>query len=108
MATSALPIFDAARLHRQTMGDEALQVEVLSLFTAEVERLMRQLQEASDQQQRGERLRALTALARNTGATRLAQEARSAEAHLGPDAPDLAALQAAVFETLAFVRQSKV
>jgi hypothetical protein len=105
-ASDTIPVFDSARLHRQTMGDPSVQVEVLSLFVAEVERLMRQVEEAEDGALRGDRLRGLIALARNIGAMRLAQEARAAETQIGTEQPDLSALRAAVVETIAFVQRS--
>ena len=40
MATTAVPLFDTAQLNRHTRGNPSLQVEVLSLFVAEVERLI--------------------------------------------------------------------
>ena len=53
----------AARLRRRSArppdeGNASLQVEVLALFVAEVERLMRQVEDAPDPQVRAERLRA--------------------------------------------------
>jgi hypothetical protein len=106
MSTTAVPVFDPAKLQRQTMGDRAHQVEVLALFVAEAERLMRQVEDAPAPQLRGDRLRALVALARNIGAMRLAHEARAVETHIGAAPPDLENLRAAVAETLAFVRRS--
>ncbi len=74
MSTDAIPVFDAAQLNRATSGDASLQVEVLALFVAEAERLMRQVEDAADPQVRGDRLRALIGLARNIGAAKLAHE----------------------------------
>jgi hypothetical protein len=106
MATPAVPLFDADRLNRQTRGNASLQVEVLSLFTTEVERLMRQVEDAADQQLRGDRLRALIGVARNTGATLIAQEARTLETQIATETPDLAPLKQAIAETLAFIRRT--
>ena len=106
MAVDTTPIFDSGKLHRQTMGDRSLQVEVLSLFVAEVERLMQQVDEAKDPAMRGDRLRGLIAVARNTGAVRLAQEARAIETKIATETPDLEPLRAAVGEAVAFVRRS--
>jgi HPt (histidine-containing phosphotransfer) domain-containing protein len=106
MPTNAVPIFDAALLKRQTGGNPSLQVEVLSLFIPEVERLMRQVEDAADPQLRGDRLRALIGAARNVGATLLAQEARALETQIATDNPDLAPLRKAVGETLAFIRRT--
>jgi hypothetical protein len=108
MSTNAIPVFDPTKLQRQTMGDPAHQIEVLALFVAETERLMRQVEDADDPQLRGDRLRALIALARNIGAARLAHEARAVETHIGDGSPDFAPLRAAVSDTLAFVRRTGV
>ena len=106
--TDTAPIFDAGALSRATNGDPALQVEVLALFAVEVERLLRQVEDAPDAQLRGDRLRALIALARNTGAARLAHEARLQEAQIAAEAPNLAPLKDAAAETLAYVRQAGI
>jgi hypothetical protein len=108
MVTSTLPVLDPAPLQRQTMGDRALQVEVLALFVAELERLMHQVERAEDRQVRGDRLRAMIGLARNVGAARLAQTARLLEAQIANEDVDFEPLRAAVSETLEFVRQSGV
>jgi hypothetical protein len=67
---------------------------------------MRQLEEAADPQLRGDRLRALGAVARNTGAALIAQEARAAEAVISGENPDLSTLRVAVSDTLAYIRRS--
>jgi HPt (histidine-containing phosphotransfer) domain-containing protein len=108
MSTNTIPVFDAAQLNRATNGNAALQVEVLALFVAEVERLMRQVEDAPDPQMRGDRLRALTGLARNTGAAMLAQAARSLETQIATESPDLAPLRKAVADTVAYVRQAGI
>ncbi len=105
MSTNTLPVFDAAQLSRASNADAAQQVEVLALFLAEVQRLMQQVEDAPDGQLRGERLRALIALARNTGAAKLGHEARALETQIAADEPDLAQLRQAVDETVAYVRQ---
>ena len=106
MPTTAIPFFDVAQLKRHTGGNSSLQVEVLSLFVAEVERLMRQVEDAPDPQLRGDRLRAVIGVARNVGATLIAQEARALETQIATDDPDLSTLRKAVDETLAFVRRT--
>jgi len=108
MSTEAIPVFDAARLRRQTLGDATMQVEVLSLFVTEAERLMRQVEDAENAQMRGERLRALVALARNIGASRLVQAARMAETHVDDAAPDLDAVRAVLADTVAYVHRTVV
>ena len=104
MTTSVAPVFDAVQLHRRTMGDSALQIELLALFVTEAERLMRQVDEAPNAQVRGYRLSAMISLARNTGAVRLAQAARQLETEIAAEEPDLAPLRAALAETLAYVQ----
>jgi HPt (histidine-containing phosphotransfer) domain-containing protein len=108
MSTNTIPVFDAAQLNRATSGDAALQVEVLALFVAEIERLMQQVEDAPDPQMRGDRLRALTGLARNTGAALLAHVARTLETQIATESPDLTPLKQAVAETVAFVRQAGI
>jgi hypothetical protein len=108
MPTEAIPVFDATQLYRATNGDAALQVEVLALFATEVERLMRQVDDAPDPQTRNDRLRALIAVSRNTGASRLAHQARGLETQIAGESPDLAPLRQAVAETLAYVRQAGI
>jgi HPt (histidine-containing phosphotransfer) domain-containing protein len=103
---AAIPVFDAAQLNRHTRGNPRLQVEVLSLFLTEVERLMRQVEDAPDPQLRAERLRALTGVARNTGAVLIAQQARALETEIAADHPDLTALRDAVAETFTFIRRT--
>jgi hypothetical protein len=90
------------------MGDETLEVEVLSLFVAEVERLMRQMENATDGAMRRERLQALIGAARNAGAARLAQTARLMETNVAAGEVDLEVLRVVVADTLAFVRQSGI
>jgi HPt (histidine-containing phosphotransfer) domain-containing protein len=106
MPTPTVPLLDAVQLNRQTRGNRSLQVEVLSLFVSEVERLMRQVEDAPDAQLRGDRLRALIGAARNTGAAMIAQEARALETQIASENPDLAPLKNAIAETLAFIRRT--
>jgi HPt (histidine-containing phosphotransfer) domain-containing protein len=106
--TSAVPVIDAAQLHRHTGGNANLQVEVLALFVTEVERLMRQVEDAPSPQVRAERLKALTGVARNVGAALLAQEARALETQIASENPDLMPLRNAVAATLAYVRRTGI
>ncbi len=108
MAAETTPLIDPAQLHRYTKGNASLQVEVLSLFVAEAERLLRQVEDAADAQVRGDRLRALIGLARNTGATRLAEEARALETQIATENPDLEPLRDATAQTLAYVRRTGI
>jgi HPt (histidine-containing phosphotransfer) domain-containing protein len=106
MTTSTTPVLDPVPLQRQTMGDSAHRLELLALFVVEAERLMRQIEEATDKQVMLERLQALAGSARNIGALRLMQTARLLESHVGENEPDLEALRTAVAETLAYIRRS--
>lgn len=106
MPTTAVPLFDATQFNRRTHGSASLQVEVLALFVAEVERLMRQVEDAPDPQVRGDRLRALIGVARNTGAALLAHEARTLETEIAAENPDLSPLKRAVAETFAFIQRT--
>ena len=108
MPANSAPVFDAAQLQRHTRGNASLQIEMLSLFVAEVERLMRQVEDAPDPQVRAERLRALIGLSRNIGASMLAHEARALETQIADENPDLALLRGAVDATLAYVRQTGI
>jgi HPt (histidine-containing phosphotransfer) domain-containing protein len=108
MPPSAVPPFDSVQLNRYTKGNPSLQVEVLALFVAEVERLMRQVEDAPDAQVRGDRLRALFGAARNTGAALIAHEARALETQIAAESPDLSPLRNAVAETLAYIQRSSV
>ena len=65
MTTSTTPVLDPVPLQRQTMGDAAHRLELLALFVVEAERLMRQIEEATDKQVMLERLQALAGSARH-------------------------------------------
>lgn len=67
------------------MGDAALQVEVLALFSAEAERLLRQVVGAASEEVRRDRLLAMEALARSIGARRLSAAAAEASRSFGGD-----------------------
>ncbi|MBZ8134734.1 Hpt domain-containing protein [Afifella sp. IM 167] len=94
-------ILNEAHLARQTMGDAELQREILSLFVAEAERLLRQVHEAKDPVKRAERVHALKGLARNVGAERLALAASDAQAEAARPEGDLSDLGMAVEEVIA-------
>jgi HPt (histidine-containing phosphotransfer) domain-containing protein len=108
VTNNAVPVIDAVQLNRRTMGDESLQIEVLSLFATEVERLLQQAESAADPAVRVDRLHALAGVARDVGAARLAQAARLAETDIADGPHDFETLRAAIAETLAFVRQSGI
>jgi len=107
MQSADVPVFDSAQLARRTNGDPNMQVEVLALFAAEAERLLRQVEDAADAEVRGERLRALIALARTTGAAMLAEQARSLEAKVAVGEPDLTPLREAVERTLSYMQHAR-
>ena len=106
MSAKNAPLFDATQLSRRAMGDESLRTELLSLFVTEIERLLRQAEDAPDAITRDDRLRAISALARNVGAVRLAQTAKLLEAQFTIPEIDLAPLREAIAETLSYVRQT--
>lgn len=97
------PVFDPAHLDRKTMGDEALRVEILALFVAEVERLLAQVESAPNALVRASRLDAIAGLARNVGARRLAVLSRNLQLSAGRSAAndrELASLRAAIREAV--------
>jgi hypothetical protein len=100
------PVIDLARLERQTHGDGVMQVEVLALFIAEIERLMKQIEEAATPEIRGDRLQAVASVARNVGARRLASAAQAVQVEIASEAPSLEPLRLAIAETLAYLRQT--
>lgn len=106
MSTVTLPVIDPVQLRRQTLDDPAREIEILALFSAELERLMRQLEEARDIHTQGERLRAIISLARNTGAARLLHDARLVEAHIASGDANFQPLREAAAQTLAYVRHT--
>lgn len=100
------PILDVAHLQRRTMGDEGMRTELLSLFSVEAERLMRQIEEADTPRLRCDRIIAMREAARDIGARRL--EAVAAElARAAPEAPaDTFRLRQALLEVLDHTRRS--
>jgi transposase len=108
MQPAAVPVFDAVQLKRHTQGDARMQVEVLALFATELERLLRQIEDAADAQIRGDRLRAMIGLARTTGATLLVQQARALEVKITGENPDLTPLRDAIDQTLAYIRRAGI
>ncbi len=100
------PVFDAAHLDRQTRGDEDLRVEILALFISEVERLLTQAERAEDAAMLGERLHAITGLARNVGAMRLKRVASGLENDCRAGPADLAPLRHAVMEAIDYLRST--
>lgn len=106
MADTAVPVFDRAQLDRRALGDARLEVEILALFVTEAERLLGQIERAADAQVRGDRLRAMIALARSTGAMRIARAARALETDIVAVEPDLRPLRDAVAEAILHVQRN--
>lgn len=102
--TSELPIIDFRRLAHRSMGSETLETELLALFAAEAERLLRQAESAFDAETRADRLRAVAAAARSVGALRLAGVAASLADPAGAQEPDLERLRSALAEAMTYIR----
>jgi hypothetical protein len=107
------PVIDLVHLSRQTLSDQALEVELLDLFDRQSTRIVAQLREASggDGKIRGDLAHMLRGSALAVGAGRVARqaqiyEARCAAAACGPAAAAaLEALAAAVAEASATIAQ---
>lgn len=95
-----LPILDEHQLKRQTMNDPDLEVEILSLFIAEAERLLRQMEETESTTKRLERFHAIKGLARNVGALKLAKIADSLE---DGSSDDIREIRLAVENVIAYI-----
>lgn len=95
-----LPILDERQLKRQTMNDPDLEVEILSLFIAEAERLLRQMEETESTAKRIERFHAIKGLARNVGALKLAKIADSLE---DGSSDDIREIRLAVENVIAYI-----
>lgn len=70
---------DLVHLARQTLGDRALEQEVLGLFVVQTRAVLEQLQEASDQRRRMELAHTLKGSARSVGAWQVAAQAEACE-----------------------------
>ena len=88
------------------MGDEDLRVEILALFSSEVELLLIQAERAEDAATLGDRLHAIKGLARNVGALRLKHVATSLESDCRAGPTDLAPLRHAVIEAIEYLRNA--
>lgn len=98
-----LLILDEQHLKRQTMSDPDLEVEILSLFITEAERLMSQIEQTQNAAKRLERFHAVKGLASNVGAKKLAGIMASLKTG---DAGDVAHARAAVDQVIAYIRTS--
>ena len=96
-----LPILDEVHLKRQTMDDPDLEVEILSLFINEAERLLRQIEEAEDVGKCIDRFHAMKGLARNIGAQKLALICGTLE---NGDSEDIREVRTAVENVIAYIR----
>jgi hypothetical protein len=106
------PVIDLVHLSRQTLSDQALEVELLELFDRQSARIVAQLREASggDGKIRGDLAHMLRGSALAVGAGRVARQAQIYEARCaaacGPAAAAaLEALAAAVAEASATIAQ---
>jgi HPt (histidine-containing phosphotransfer) domain-containing protein len=103
MSESNQPVLDEEQLRRQAMGSDAHRTEILSLFVAEVERLLQQVERARDAQTRRSRLQAIQSLCRNVGAANLGETVRKMTAEPDSLAADLDPLRTAVEEVVAHI-----
>jgi hypothetical protein len=104
------PVIDLVHLSRQTLGDQALEVELLDLFDRQSARIVSQLSEANpgDGKILGDLAHQLRGSALAVGAGRVARSAQIYEAGCaagrgGAPAPALDALADAVAETRAAI-----
>ena len=107
--TNELPI-DRAHLRRYTLGDKALEDEVLRLFLAQLPETLAALRSAATERDWKIAAHTLKGSSRAVGAWRIASLAQEAEALRGPEAeacPDaIAKLEAAASEARTFFHQS--
>lgn len=92
---------DLVHLARQTLGDRALEREILDLFITQVKAVLGRL-EAAAEEARPDLAHTLKGSARAVGAWKVAAEAEGCELHAGDDLwhAHLAALQGAIEEAL--------
>ncbi len=74
---------DLVHLARQTLGDRALEREVLDLFVLQARSVLEQLQGAADQRHRMDLAHTLKGSARSVGAWQVAAQAEACEAMIG-------------------------
>ena len=99
---------DLAHLARYTLGDRALEREVLELFCGQSRVYLEQLHAARSEQAWRDAAHSLKGSAQAVGAWRVADAARAAEIGKGTDVGDrpqvLAAIEASVAEANSFIR----
>jgi HPt (histidine-containing phosphotransfer) domain-containing protein len=99
---------DLAHLARYTLGDRALESEILQLFCAQSLIYLEHLHAATSEHAWREAAHSLKGSAQAVGAWRVADAALAAETGQGSDASDrtqvLAALEASVAEANGFIR----
>ena len=95
-----LPILNESWLKRQSMNDPDLEVEILSLFINEAERLIRQIEETDSTAKRLERFHAIRGLASNIGAEKLAKIAATRQ---NGDGDDVKEIKTAVNNVIAYI-----
>lgn len=96
---------DLVHLARQTLGDRALEAEILRLFVAQTANVLARLRSAEDVRQRGDLAHTLKGSARAVGAWRVAVEAETCEAAADGAGwvPALARLEDSVDEAIAMI-----
>jgi HPt (histidine-containing phosphotransfer) domain-containing protein len=92
------PAIDLVHLARQTMGDEALEIELLELFDSQSARIVAQLAgaQAKDAKLRGDLAHTLRGSALAIGAGRVARTAQAYEALQNERSPRQSAVNAAL------------
>jgi HPt (histidine-containing phosphotransfer) domain-containing protein len=105
VAEGAPPAIDLAHLARQTMGDVALQREVLELFAEHAARVVAQIKQASKADPRREAAHALVGSARGIGAFGVARSASAIEAGVADSASGIAALEVEVEAARRFIAE---
>jgi hypothetical protein len=90
------PVIDLAHLDRQTLGNLALQREVLGLFDEHAARMLAEIKAADSPGQRGEAAHALVGAARGVGAFAVARAAVAVERVTGDASAAILRLEAEI------------
>lgn len=100
---------DLVHLAKQTLGDRALEREILDLFRTQVRAVLSRLAEAAEVEARHDLAHTLKGSARAVGAWKVAAEAEGCEQHAedGDWASHLNALQRSVDEALGAIESLK-